>query len=79
MEDWDNIMTTLMVLSGALIIGVNILIWKLGKFRKYDSRRFINYTSRGDGEGFKLIPYHEFLYMDRNDLPNHLRLNHQSH
>ena len=52
MEDWDNIMTTLMVLSGALIIGVNILIWKLGKFRKYDSRRFINYTSRGDGEGF---------------------------
>ena len=52
MEDWDNIMTTLMFLSGALIIGVNILIWKLGKFRKYDSRRFINYTSRGDGEGF---------------------------
>ena len=52
MDDWDNIMTTLMVLSGALIIGVNILIWKLGKFRKYDSRRFINYTSRGDGEEF---------------------------
>jgi hypothetical protein len=52
MEDWDNIMTTLMVLSGALIIGVNILIWKLGKFRKYDSKRFINYTLRGDGEGF---------------------------
>ena len=52
MEDWDNIMTTLMVLSGALIIGVNILIWKLGKFRKYDSRRFISYNSRGDGEGF---------------------------
>ena len=52
MEDWDNIMTTLMVLSGALIIGVNILIWKLGKLRKYDSRKFINFISRGDGEGF---------------------------
>ena len=52
MEDWDNIMTTLMVLSGALIIGVNILIWKLGKFRKYDSKIFINFTLRGDGEGF---------------------------
>ena len=53
MEDWDNIMTTLMVLSGALIIGVNILIWKLGKFRNYDQRRFTNYTSRGDGDGGK--------------------------
>jgi len=59
MEDWDNIMTTLMVLSGALIIGVNILIWKLGKFRKYDSRRFINYTSRGDGEGFNPTILHQ--------------------
>jgi len=28
MEEWDNIITLLMILSGGLIIGVNILIWK---------------------------------------------------
>ena len=51
MEEWDNNITLLMILSGGLIVGVNILIWKLGKFRNYDSRRFTNYDSRGDGDG----------------------------
>ena len=50
MEDWDNIITLLIILSGALIIGLKVLFWKLGKFRNYDPRRFINYTSRGDGD-----------------------------
>ena len=50
MEDWDNIITLLMILSCALIIGLKVLFWKLGKFRNYDPRRFINYTSRGDGD-----------------------------
>ena len=49
MEDWDNIMTLLMVLSIAVIIGVKVLFWKLGKFRNYDSKRFVNYDSRENG------------------------------
>mgnify|MGYP001462040378 CR=1 FL=1 len=51
MEDWDNIITLLMILSCALIIGLKVLFWKLGKFRNNDPRRFTNYTSRGDGDG----------------------------
>ena len=49
MEEWDNIMTLLMILSCGLIIVLKVLFWKLGKFRNYDSRRFLNYDSRVDG------------------------------
>ena len=49
MEDLDNIITLLMVLSIAVIIGVTILIWKLSRFRSYDSKRFVNYDSREIG------------------------------
>ena len=49
MEDWDNIMTLLMILSCGFIIGLNVLFWKLGKFRNYDSKRFVNYDSRENG------------------------------
>ena len=49
MEEWDNIMTLLMILSCGLIIGLKVLFWKLGKFRNYDSKRFVKYDSRENG------------------------------
>ena len=52
MEDWDNVITLLMILSIAVIIGVTILIWKLSRFRSYDSKRFVNYDSREIGREY---------------------------
>ena len=49
MEEWDNIMTLLMILSCGLIIGLKGLFWKLSRFRSYNSKRFVNYDSRENG------------------------------